>query len=174
MTSHYLGDDPAAAELWDFAVLGSGYAALTGFLHSLALLDTNGVPPSRFVPLVAQWLHGMTEYMPELAREIESGDYSAGVSPVGMNQVAVESLARVSEHLGIDADVLGPLRALLERGVAQGHADGVSQACSSSCGGVRRSSRATMSAWPAPGRGDSGWPGAATHGDMDECCDVPA
>lgn len=122
-TSHYLGNDPAAAELWDFALLGSGYAALTGFLHSLALLDTNGVPPSRFVPLVAQWLHGMTEYMPELAREIESGDYSAGVSPVGMNQVAVESLARVSEHLGIDADVLGPLRALLERGVAQGHAD---------------------------------------------------
>ncbi|WP_203031089.1 NAD(P)-dependent oxidoreductase [Frankia nepalensis] len=122
-TSHYLGHDPAAAELWDLALLDSGYAALAGFLHGLALLDTAAVPPSRFVPLVAQWLRGMTEYMSELAGEIESGDYSAGASPVGMNRAAVMSLIRVSEDLGIDAALLGPLGTLLERGVAQGRGD---------------------------------------------------
>ncbi|MBE3203634.1 MULTISPECIES: NAD(P)-dependent oxidoreductase [Parafrankia] len=120
-TSHYLGEDPSAAELWDLALLGSGYAALTGFLHSLALLGTANVSPSRFVPLVSRWLSGLTEYMSELAREIESGDYSTGVSPVGMNQVAVENLTRLSEDLGIDSEVHRPLQALLGRHVAQGH-----------------------------------------------------
>ena len=120
-TCHYLGPDPAVAELWDLALLGTGYATLTGYLHSLALLETAGVAPSQFVPLATQWLSGMAAFMPELAQEIESEDYSSGVSPVGMNRLAVSNLVRTSRLQGIDADVHAPLRALLDRRVADGH-----------------------------------------------------
>ena len=125
--SHYLGADPAVAELWDIALLGAGYAALTGFLHSLALLDTAGVTPSQFVPLATRWLHGMTAFMSDLAQEVEAGDYTAGVSPVGMNRIAVGNLVRTSRLQGIDTEPHAALRALLDRRVADGHgADSIS------------------------------------------------
>ncbi|MBQ1047611.1 NAD(P)-dependent oxidoreductase [Micromonospora sp. C51] len=119
--SHFLDRDPGVAELWDVALLGAGYAALTGFLHSLALLDTAGATPAQFVPLVARWLHGMTAFMSDLAQEIESGDYRNGVSPVALNQVAVGNLVHVSNLQGIDAGPHAALRALLDRRVADGH-----------------------------------------------------
>ncbi len=40
--AHFLGADPGAAEIHDLALLGTGYAALTGFLHATALLDAAG------------------------------------------------------------------------------------------------------------------------------------
>jgi len=119
-TSHYLGADAAVAELWDLALLDSGYATLTGFLHGAALLNTANVSPPGFVPLVTRWLHGMITFMSELAEEIASGDYSTGVSPVAMNRVAVSNLAHASRARGIDTDLHGPLRALLDRQVADG------------------------------------------------------
>lgn len=120
-TSYFLGIDPAAAELWDLALLGCGYAALTGFLHSLALLDTMGVSPSQAMPLIGRWLQGMIAFMPELGQEVETGEYQAGVSPVGMNRVAVANLVQASVQQGVSAEVTAPLRALLDRRVADGH-----------------------------------------------------
>ena len=120
--SHFLGSDPSAAELWDIALLGSSYAALTGFLHSVALLDTAGVAASRFVPLVTAWLQGMLAFMPELADEIEAGNYASGVSPVGMNRAAVSNLVQTSTRRGVDAGVHTPLLRLLEQRIADGHA----------------------------------------------------
>lgn len=120
-TSHYVGPDPSSAELWDMALLSAGYAALTGFLHGVALVGTTEVPPTSFLPLAAQWLHGMVDFMPELAREVEAGDYSAPTSPVDMNHAAVAGLIRASEQRGVDAGVHGPLLALLERRIAEGH-----------------------------------------------------
>ncbi|MEE6257749.1 NAD(P)-dependent oxidoreductase [Plantactinospora sonchi] len=120
-TSHFLDRDPAVAELWDLALLGSGYAVLAGFLHSLALLHTAQVPPTAFVPLVTRWLHGMLAFMPELAEEVEFRSYGAGVSPVALNRVAVGNLVRTSTLRGVDAEVHAPLRALLDRRTADGH-----------------------------------------------------
>ncbi|MFC7545252.1 NAD(P)-dependent oxidoreductase [Plantactinospora sp. GCM10030261] len=120
-TSHYVGRDPAAAELWDMALLSTGYAALTGFLHGVALLRTLDVPPTRFLPLAVQWLDGMAHFMPELADEIEKSDYSTPVSPVDMNRAAVDNLIRISTERGVDARVHGPLLDLLERRIADGH-----------------------------------------------------
>jgi hypothetical protein len=38
--SHHLDDDASVAEFYDLDLLSAGYAALTGFLHSVALLET--------------------------------------------------------------------------------------------------------------------------------------
>ncbi|MFY1686745.1 NAD(P)-dependent oxidoreductase [Plantactinospora sp. WMMB782] len=119
--SHYLGPDASLAELWDTALLGSGYAALAGFLHSVALLDTAGVPPTRFLPLALRWLNGMLAFMPELAREVETDDYSDGVSPVDLNRAAVHNLIEVSGRRGVDAGMHAPLLELLDRRIADGH-----------------------------------------------------
>ncbi|SCF65019.1 NAD(P)-dependent oxidoreductase [Streptomyces sp. Cmuel-A718b] len=53
-SAHCFGTDPGAAEVHDLAVLGTGYAALTGFLHALALLEPSGTDPEAFASLVAR------------------------------------------------------------------------------------------------------------------------
>ncbi|MGK5628188.1 NAD(P)-binding domain-containing protein [Streptomyces sp. URMC 123] len=73
--AHYVGSDPGSAETHSLALLGTGYAALTGFLHSAALLDTLGTAPEDFAPLAARWLRGMAGFVPELAREAGAGSY---------------------------------------------------------------------------------------------------
>ncbi|MEU5400699.1 NAD(P)-binding domain-containing protein [Streptomyces sp. NPDC005963] len=119
--AHYFGADPGAAEIHDLAVLGTGYAALAGFLHAAALLDSVGTGPDVFAPLAARWLHGMADFLPELAREAGSGAYAEGVSTVDLNRAAVSNLVDLSSTQGIAADVHAPLKALLDRRAADGH-----------------------------------------------------
>ncbi|WP_052847269.1 NAD(P)-dependent oxidoreductase [Streptomyces avicenniae] len=118
--AHYFGTDPGAAEVHDLAVLGTGYAALTGFLHSAALLARAGTPPETLAPLAARWLTGMAAFLPELAREAGAGAYAGGVSTVDLNRAAVHALVALSEENGVPPDVHGPLKALLDRRAAEG------------------------------------------------------
>ncbi|MFG2497360.1 NAD(P)-dependent oxidoreductase [Streptomyces sp. NPDC048441] len=119
--AHYFGTDPGSAEVHDLALLGTGYAALTGFLHAAALLNSVGTTPEVFAPLAARWLHGMAEFLPELAREAEAAAYADGVSTVDLNRAGVDSLIHLSRASGIATDVHEPLKALLDRRSADGH-----------------------------------------------------
>ncbi|GAA3783158.1 NAD(P)-binding domain-containing protein [Plantactinospora mayteni] len=119
--SHYFGVDPGLAEIHDLALLGTGYAALTGFLHAAAVLDAVGTTPAEFAPLAARWLNGIAQFLPELAREAGSGRYEGGVSTVDLNRVGVDNLIHISRANGIDTGVHEPLKALLDRRSADGH-----------------------------------------------------
>ncbi|WP_330172107.1 NAD(P)-binding domain-containing protein [Streptomyces sp. NBC_01498] len=119
--AHYFGTDPGSAEIHDLALLGTGYAALTGFLHAAAVLDTVGTTPEVFAPLAARWLHGMAGFLPELAREAGGSAYAGGVSTVDLNRAGVDSLIKLSRAGGIATDVHEPLKALLDRRSADGH-----------------------------------------------------
>ncbi|MFG3408265.1 NAD(P)-dependent oxidoreductase [Streptomyces sp. NPDC048142] len=119
--AHYFGTDPGSAEIHDLALLGTGYAALTGFLHAAALLDPVGTTPEVFAPLAARWLHGMAEFLPELAREAGQSAYAGGVSTVDLNRAGVDSLIQLSRASGIATDVHEPLKALLDERSADGH-----------------------------------------------------
>ncbi|SDL80349.1 NAD(P)-dependent oxidoreductase [Nonomuraea jiangxiensis] len=120
-SAHYFGADPGSAEIHDLALLGTGYAALTGFLHAAALLASLGTAPDVFAPLAARWLHGMADFLPELAREAGSAAYADGVSTVDLNRTAVDNLILVSRANGVAADVHQPLKDLLDRRSADGH-----------------------------------------------------
>ena len=119
--AHYFGIDPGSAEIHDLALLGTGYAALTGFLHAAALLDSVGTTPDVFAPLAARWLYGMAEFLPELAHEAASGTYTDGVSTVDLNRAGVDGLIQLSRANGLATDVHEPLKALLDRRSADGH-----------------------------------------------------
>ncbi|GAA5001428.1 NAD(P)-dependent oxidoreductase [Actinopolymorpha pittospori] len=119
--AHYFGTDPGAAEIHDLALLGTGYAALTGFLHAAALLDSVGTAPQVFAPLAARWLYGMADFLPQLAAEAGARTYTEGVSTIDLNRAGVDSLVGLSRAHGIATDVHEPLKALLDRRSADGH-----------------------------------------------------
>ncbi|UJW34957.1 NAD(P)-binding domain-containing protein [Saccharothrix sp. AJ9571] len=120
-TTKFLGEEPALAEFYDLALLSAGYSTLAGFLHATALLRTVGVAPGEMLPLLDHWLGGMIAFMPELAGEIETGEYAAGVSSVDLNRSALRHIVEVSRASGIDPALQLPIQDLLERRAADGH-----------------------------------------------------
>jgi 3-hydroxyisobutyrate dehydrogenase-like beta-hydroxyacid dehydrogenase len=123
--SRYLGADPGLASLYDLALLSAMYGMLGGFLHAVALAGTEQVAATELTSLVVPWLDAMAADLPHLAGRIEAGDFATDGSTLDLNRAGVDLIARYSREQGVDAGQLAPLRALLDRRVAEGHgADG--------------------------------------------------
>lgn len=118
--STYLGADAGLAALYDLALLGIMWSALAGFYHAVALVGTENIDPKAFAPMAAQWLAGIAASLPDEAREIEAG-YATEVSTLAVNAAAIGHLVDTSRAQGIGTDVPGPIKALVDRRVAEGH-----------------------------------------------------
>jgi hypothetical protein len=118
--STYLGADFGLAALYDLALLGAMWSALTGFYHAVALAGTEKIGAVAFAPIAAQWLNGMVASLPEEAREIDEGQDRSKVSTLAANAAAIGHLVDASRARGIAVDVPGPIKARIDRGVAGG------------------------------------------------------
>jgi hypothetical protein len=94
--STYLGADFGLAALYDLALLGAMWSALTGFYHAVALAGTEKIGAVAFAPIAAQWLNGMVASLPEEAREIDEGQYRSEVSTLAVNAAAIGHLVDAS------------------------------------------------------------------------------
>jgi 3-hydroxyisobutyrate dehydrogenase-like beta-hydroxyacid dehydrogenase len=113
--TRYLGADAGVAELYSNGLLSAAYGTLFGFMHGTALLDSAQVPPTEFLGLVVPWLNGMIAFLPELAREIETGDYTGGESSLEINAKALEYLEAASRGAGVDRGYVQPLLDLVRQ-----------------------------------------------------------
>ena len=113
--TRYLGEDAGMAELYSIGLLSAAYGTLFGFVHGTALLDTVGVRPTDFLGLAVPWLNGMLAFLPELAREIETGDYSAGESSLEINRNALEYIEAASRSTGVVPGFVRPALDLVRR-----------------------------------------------------------
>jgi len=106
--TRYLGADAGVAELYSIGLLSAAYGTLFGFVHGTALLDTVDVRPTDFLGLAVPWLNGMLAFLPELAREIETGDYTAGESSLEINLNALEYIEAASRSTGVAPGFVRP------------------------------------------------------------------
>jgi 3-hydroxyisobutyrate dehydrogenase-like beta-hydroxyacid dehydrogenase len=117
----FLGSDPGLAALHDLALLGLMWSALAGFYHAAALLGAERLDVATFAPLAADWLTTVAGYLPDEAREIDTGNYVTDVSTVALNATAMSRLLEASRDAGIDATVPASIKTLLDRRLADGH-----------------------------------------------------
>ncbi|MEU7635492.1 NAD(P)-dependent oxidoreductase [Streptomyces sp. NPDC039016] len=120
--SVYLGTDPGLAPLNDLALLGGMYGMFGGFLHAAALLRSADGDVTAFTrDLLVPWLRAMAEnQLPEMAAQVDSGDYGATGSNLAM-QVSHDAIGDVSRAQGVGTELFGPLWELMKRRVADGH-----------------------------------------------------
>ncbi|MET9063548.1 NAD(P)-dependent oxidoreductase [Streptosporangium sandarakinum] len=116
----YLGEDAGRAALYDIALLSAMYGMFGGFFHALALTGSEKVPATEFAPLVAPWLTAMMAAFPQMAEAVDSGDHSAAASNLAMQATAYVNLLDTSTDQGVSTELVEPMRALLDRGVAAG------------------------------------------------------
>ena len=119
-TTH-VGDDAGLAALYDMALLSMLYTLYGGALHALALVGTAKVEGATLMPYATRLMTEVVSWLPDLAREVDAGDYATEISSLDINRAGIGHIIRTSEGLGVSAEVLRPMQALIERRVAEGH-----------------------------------------------------
>lgn len=123
----YLGEDAGLPALYDLALLGIMWSTMSGYLHALALVGTEGVTAERFTPLALGWLDAVKGFLPRMGEETATGAYETEVSALDINASGLALLVEASRAQGISTAVPEPIRELFDRAVAQGHgAHGIS------------------------------------------------
>jgi 3-hydroxyisobutyrate dehydrogenase-like beta-hydroxyacid dehydrogenase len=117
----FLGEDAGLAALYDLALLGIMWSAMSGYLHALALVGTEGVPPERFTPMATAWLTAVGGFLPGMGEHVARGDYATDVSALDINAAGLGLLVETSRAQGIATAVPAPLKELFDRAVAAGH-----------------------------------------------------
>lgn len=119
----YLDEDHGLSSLYDMALLSIMWGILNSFLHGAALLGTANVKATAFAPLANTMIKVVTEYVSAYAPQVDEGRYPATDATVTVHQVAMEHLAHESESLGVHSELPRFFKALVDRAVADGHAD---------------------------------------------------
>jgi 3-hydroxyisobutyrate dehydrogenase-like beta-hydroxyacid dehydrogenase len=120
---HYLGPDPGAAALHDLAMLDIFYTTMAGILHALALVQTDGVAPTRFVPFAGQIVEILPPIIDTLAAAVETDQHPGELDRLQMEVTGIEHIIDSSRARGLDVSVLDAVRALGDRAIAAGHGD---------------------------------------------------
>ncbi|MFG1710450.1 hypothetical protein ACFLIM_45515 [Nonomuraea sp. M3C6] len=76
-TTH-LSLDVGIPSLYDVALLGIMWGTFNSFMHPLALVGTENIAATEFLPFATGWLGGVTSFMSTYARQIDKGEYRAG------------------------------------------------------------------------------------------------
>lgn len=122
----HLGANPSLASLYDTALFGLAWGALTGFYHAVALLSVEGVDPDAFAAVATGHMPFVTSLMADHARHIQDGSYPDDDGTVDVHAAAMEHLVQASKAAGIRTDVPELVKSLLDRASAAGHGgDGI-------------------------------------------------
>ncbi|MER5891843.1 NAD(P)-binding domain-containing protein [Streptomyces sp. NPDC001876] len=119
----FVGEDPGHAALHDIALLSAMTGMLAGITHAFALVGAEkDLDLAGFAALLADWLGAMSGTTHEMAAQLESGDYTEGVtSNLAMMTAGNDALLATAEGQSVDPRLLTPYMELMRRRVAQGH-----------------------------------------------------
>ncbi len=118
----YLGADTGIPSLYDVALLGIMWATLNSFLHALALVGTEDVEATTFLPYATGWLTGVGSFMHGIAQEVDAGEYAADEATLETHLPPINHLIDESAVRGIDVELPGYTKTIVERAIADGHA----------------------------------------------------
>ncbi|GLQ53101.1 6-phosphogluconate dehydrogenase [Devosia nitrariae] len=117
----FVGPDAGLAPLNDIALLGILDGLLSGYLHAAALIRASGGSAEAFTPLAVRWAGSMASLFPDLARQIDRGDYRAeGGSNLAMQAAAMDQMVEAARDEGVDPIFIEPMRTLIHRRVTDG------------------------------------------------------
>ncbi|MFE9323707.1 NAD(P)-dependent oxidoreductase [Nocardia sp. NPDC052278] len=120
-SAEYFGVDAGQAALIDFALLAGMYAMFAGFYHGAAMVRTIGMSAEDFGQRASGWIAAMTGSLPRAGATIDSGDYSKPFQPLDFTKAAVDAIVSASRDAGVDLDIVGAIKNLVDRQVAGGH-----------------------------------------------------
>ncbi|TQM43308.1 NAD(P)-dependent oxidoreductase [Pseudonocardia cypriaca] len=119
----HLGADAGIASLYDTALLGVNMSLLTGFYHALALVGSAGVDAREFAVVATGYLPFALGLLADHARQTVQGQYPPDEGTLDVLASAVDHLVTTSARAGVRTDVPDGIRALVQRGIDEGHGE---------------------------------------------------
>jgi len=120
-TAEYFGADAGDASLIDFALLSGMYVMFTGYYHGAAMVRSIGMSAEEFGNRAAEWLAAMLPSLSAAGARIDTGDYTEVSQPLTFTKTALDAIVSASRGAGVDLDVIGPVRDLVDRQIAAGY-----------------------------------------------------
>ncbi|MFI1357287.1 NAD(P)-dependent oxidoreductase [Streptomyces sp. NPDC020898] len=123
--ARFVGADPGHAALHDVALLSAMTGMFAGLTHAFALVaPEKDLDRAGLATLLTEWLGAMAGAAHGMAAQLESGDYTEGVtSNLAMMTAANAALLATAQEQHVDPRLLAPYMELMSRRVAQGYGD---------------------------------------------------
>lgn len=115
----FLDGAVSRAALYDLALLTSMFGMFGGVLQAAALLRSDAITVGAVGPMLVELLHAMVDLVPEILRQVDTGDSPVPTSTNGMMAVGARNVVTGTREQGV-VDLIAPVAELLERGVAAG------------------------------------------------------
>ena len=123
--ARFVGTDPGHAALHDVALLSAVTGMFAGLTHAFALVAPDkDLDRAGLATLLTEWLGAMAGTAHGMAAQLESGDFTEGVtSNLAMMTAGNAALLATAGEQSVDPRLLTPYMELMGRRVSQGYGD---------------------------------------------------
>ncbi len=117
-----LGPDAGIAGLYDTALLGLMWSALSGWLHGVALVGADGVRAAEFTPVATRWLSGaVAGFINRYTAQADARTYPGDDAGLDIHLAAMEHLLHASRARGVDTTLPEVFAGQARQAIAAGH-----------------------------------------------------
>ncbi|OLT32367.1 oxidoreductase [Actinomadura sp. CNU-125] len=122
-TVAYHGPDAGAAAVEFMAQVAVSYELLVGYLHTLRLVQEEGVDVVEFAERVAVSIPAYPPLLTGMARAVKSGEYAPDLGPLRVQAALMDDMIDHRESVGVEAVRMREVKKLMDRRIADGHGD---------------------------------------------------
>lgn len=119
----YHGPDAGFAAAEFNAQVAMGYEFLIGFLHTLNLVEREGMDLEAFTERLAGSLNGYAGLLTMMAGAIKNRTYGPDLGSLDVQAALMDDLIGHRESTGVEAVRMREVKALMDRRIAQGNGD---------------------------------------------------
>ncbi len=120
-TPTYYGADAGLASVEFMAQVGVAYELLIGFLHTLRLVQKEGVDPAEFAARLAGSLAAYPPLLTAIGQAVRDGEYPPDLGPLSVQSALMGDLVEHRKSHGVDTVRMCEVKELMEQRVADGH-----------------------------------------------------
>jgi 3-hydroxyisobutyrate dehydrogenase-like beta-hydroxyacid dehydrogenase len=119
----YYGADAGLASVEFMAQVAVGYEFLIGLLHTLRLVQKEGVDPAEFAARVAGSISAYAPLVTAIGEAVRDETYPPDLGPLSVQAALMGDLVDHRQSLGVDTVRMREVKELMEKRVADGHGD---------------------------------------------------
>ncbi|MDR7129735.1 3-hydroxyisobutyrate dehydrogenase-like beta-hydroxyacid dehydrogenase [Algoriphagus sp. 4150] len=120
-TITYFGDDPGAAAVDFQSQVALGYEILLGFLHTLRLVQAEGVDIEAFAGRAEVTMRDYLGLLSPFAKAIKNAEYGPDLGPLHVQAALFDDLIGHRESQGVETVRMREVKHLMDRRIADGH-----------------------------------------------------
>ncbi|MEU5580157.1 NAD(P)-binding domain-containing protein [Streptomyces huasconensis] len=117
----YHGEDAGAAAVEFMAQVGMGFDLLLGFLHTLKLVQREGVDVAAFTDRLAASVAAYPPLLTSMAQAVKSGEYGPDLGSLDVQAALMDDLISHRESVGVEAVRMREVKTLMDRRITAGH-----------------------------------------------------